>query len=166
MGWAEAYTLFHTFGFWVGVALLSLVIIIQYLVRPCLTKFSGGFHTLVKHSNRQVRASLHPTRKINESELDLISRQEIINEIEGLKDELRHNHKDTEENFEKFTSILATKLCTEHCPVYAVLKEMTTTMIGSNTELHRRLDTFLDTSMATVLAAVEKRISERKNGGS
>lgn len=158
--WAELLTLLHTFGFWFMVMAVAFGIIFQYLVRPYFTKVSGGFHQVVRYTSKQHEASLHPTRKKGNGNADLITRQEMLTEMGEIKGGLLG----LDTHLQELDEIISGKFCTDACPVYAVLKEMTGRVLESDSELHRRLDTFLDTALATVMAAVEKRISDRKNG--
>jgi hypothetical protein len=200
--WSEVVTLLHTFGFWFALTAICLGIIIQYLIRPYFSKVSGGFHKVVTYTTSQYEASKHPTRIGDNGKIELITRQEMLNEMGELKGLLLQILKFEDSHFEELNSTISNKFCTEACPVYQRIfaltletsaegKELVDKLLRFQNEhnkeyretlskliearrqtseevsdLHRRLDTFLDTSLATIMAAVEKRVSDKQNGGS
>jgi hypothetical protein len=192
--WAELLTLFHTFGFWFIITAIAFGIIIQYLIRPYIIGISGGFHKVVNYTEKHHNAAKHPTRKDKTGHSDLITRQELINEMGELKGEVLHLQTQIDEKLSIINNLMENLCCTENCPGFKAIKELIIHIekgdkdnlvkileinkeslgkiinINKDTSdgvdvLHRRLDTFMDTSLATVLAAVEKRVSDRRNGG-
>src|SRR4030067_1648322 len=158
-GWSSLITIIHSFEFWVALSLLAIGIIIQKLIRPYFHKIAEAFHKLVFHARKTYDAQIDPTQKPDEKGgYPLYSRHHVVTRMDtaGVK-------------LDAIIEILNTKACTEACPAFKViaqslihteeneqeflqslldLRQQTQddigSMRGSTSELHRRIDSFLE----------------------
>jgi hypothetical protein len=158
-GWSSLITIVHSFEFWVALSLLAIGIIIQKLIRPYFHKIAEAFHRLVFHARRLHDAHIDPTQKPDEKgRYPLYSRHHMVTRMDTAGTKL-----------DAIIEILNTKACMEACPAFKAIaqslisREQTEqeflqslldlrrqtqedlgSMRDSTSELHRRIDSFLE----------------------